>query len=178
MKQGLAILFVFLSLIGFSQNDTPAAYNYGGKQHFIISGTGGYGTILPTNPFVKGDNLLGEPMERYRFASVKALWQNPGYTDWQKIYKGPYYGFGISLGDFFNPDEVGYPVSTYGVLGIPIIRFRRLEAFSEFQFGIASNWKKYDPDKNPYNIVIGGGLTVHLDIAMKMHYNLNLSSIN
>ena len=168
MRVRLVIVFMLLSFYGFSQGSGETKK----EQNFILSGACGYGSILPTNPFVKGENSLGEPMENYRFFSLKALWQNPGYTDWQKVYKGPYYGLGLSLGDFYNPEEVGYPVSYYGALGIPVFRYQFMSAFTEFQFGMTSNWEKYDSVENPYNIVIGGGLTVHLDIAMKLYFHL------
>ena len=150
------------------------------KQYPTISFNYAYGNVLHTNPFVKGENKLGEPIENYQAFTLKVLWQNPGYTDWQKVYKGPYYGIGITIGDFFNPDEIGYPISYYGILGIPIYRWSKLELFTEFQFGLTSNWVKYDSITNPYNIVIGGGLTVHLNIGINGSYpitkNLDLGA--
>ena len=170
MKITLLLVGLFFAFAGFSQEVDNELTE---KQNFIISAAYGNGSTMATNPFVEGDNLQGKPIENYQFFSLKALWQNPGYKDWQKVYKGPYYGFGFSIGDFYNPKEIGYPISCYGVLGIPIFRLKKLELFSEAQFGFAANWKAYDSIANPKNIVIGGGLTVHLDIALKMHYNLN-----
>jgi len=113
MKIVLLIIGLLLAFGGFSQSvDNKLAE----KQNFIISAAYGNGSILATNPFVEGDNLQGKPIENYQFFSLKALWQNPGYKDWQKVYKGPYYGFGFSIGDFYNPKEIGYPISCYGVL--------------------------------------------------------------
>jgi hypothetical protein len=143
------------------------------QTHFSITGTYGFGNVLPTSPFVQGDNLYGKPIETYQYLSVKALWQNPGYTHWQRVYRSPYYGIGLSKGDFFNSQEVGYPISCYGILGLPIKRWNNLEAFTEFQFGITGNWEHYDSITNPMNIVIGGSLTVHLDIGFKVLYNID-----
>ncbi|NLA25112.1 MAG: acyloxyacyl hydrolase [Bacteroidales bacterium] len=123
--------------------------------------------------FVKGDNLQNSPIKHYRSLSFKALWQNPGYADWQKVYKGPYYGFGLSMGDFGNPSEIGYPVSLYGVLGIPIVRQKKLELFTEIQFGIANNWRYYNPITNPKNFAVGGAFTLHLDLGLKMFYSVS-----
>lgn len=131
------------------------------------------GRVLPTNPFVQGDNLLGKPINSYRSISLKMLWQNPGYTEWQRVYRAPYYGFGFFTADFYDPEELGNPLSVYGVLGVPVKRFKKLEIYSEFQFGLAFNWKKYDSITNPKNLAIGGGMTVHLDIALKAAYPLN-----
>lgn len=138
--------------------------------HFLLSGAYGHGKVLPTTPFVQGDNLKGEPIENYQFFSAKAIWQNPGYRHWQRVYRSPYYGVGLSLGDFSNPQEVGSPISCYGILGIPVKRWNNLETYTEFQYGMTGNWKHYDSITNPKNVVIGGGLTVHLDVAMKLFY--------
>lgn len=167
---------IIISIIGFvlcisciAQENTTIK-----KQQYVSLSTAyGRGNVMPTSPFVQGDNLNGKPIDAYQYFSLKTLWQNPGYTHWQKVYRSPYYGFGLSVGDFYNSNEVGYPVSCYGILGIPIKRWKKLEAFTEFQFGVAGNWKHYDSISNPMNIVIGGGLTVHLDVGLKLIYSLN-----
>lgn len=167
---------IFLSLIlimwiscGFSQTDTNPVKH---KNYPSISANYQNGHIIQTNDFVKGDNLSGKPLENYQAFTIKMLWQNPGYQDWQKIYRVPYYGAGLSVGDFYNPQEIGYPISVYGILGIPIKRWEKLELYSEFQFGIAFNWEHYDSITNPKNLVIGGGLTVHLNIGIHAFYPL------
>ena len=150
------------------------------KNYFSISASYQPGTIMPTTDFVKGDNLAGHPLEKYESYSVKMLWQNPGYTDWQKVFRVPYYGAGVSLGNFFNPEEIGYPVSVYGILGIPVFRVKKFELYSEMQFGVAFNWEKYDSITNPKNKVIGGGMTVHLNLGLNAFYpvtkNLDLGA--
>lgn len=150
------------------------------KNYFSISTSYQPGTIMPTTDFVKGDNLAGHPLEKYENYSVKMLWQNPGYTDWQKVFRMPYYGAGVSLGNFFNPEEIGYPVSVYGILGIPVFRVKKFELYSEMQFGVAFNWEKYDSITNPKNKVIGGGMTVHLNLGLNAFYpvtkNLDLGA--
>lgn len=176
MKLIITIFTFLLCLSADAQNNLVESK----KQYFNIGANYSLGKIIPTTDFVKGDNLLGKHLDKFQSFTLKALWQNPGYTDWQKVYHGPYYGIGISLSDFFNPKEVGYPVSSFGVLGIPIIRLKKLELYSEFQFGLTSNWEHYDSITNPKNLVIGGGLSVHLKIGMNLFYpitkNLDLGS--
>jgi hypothetical protein len=128
--------------------------------------------VLPTNEFVRGDNLAGVPVDRYRHLSFKVLWQNPGYQEWQRIYRVPYYGFGFFMADFYNPLEIGYPASFYGILGIPIFRLQHFFLYSEFQFGITANWQHYHEESNPKNIAVGGGMTVHVDGGLRAFYAL------
>ena len=169
MRINILVILLFSILTGYSQTDTV---KIGKKQFPGISVNYLYGNIIPTTDFVKGDNLMGKPLKHYQSFTLKVLWQNPGYTDWQKVYRGPYYGGGLTVGDFFNPDELGYPISLYGVLGIPIKRWEKLELYSEFQFGIAWNWEHYDSITNPKNLVIGGGLTVHLSLGINVFYHV------
>lgn len=143
------------------------------KQHFLVSGSYGYGNVIPLTDFVRGDNLQNVPIDRFKYYSVKLLWQNPGYTHWQRVFRSPYYGIGYTYGTFFNEKEVGTPMSGYGILGIPWFRTNNLAFYSEFQFGMTFNWEKYDPVTNPKNLVVGGGITLHLDIGLKLKYHMN-----
>jgi len=164
----LIIALLFTQSI-FAQTDSTQLKK---KQYPAFSLNFASGRIIPSTDFVRGDNLTGEPISHYQAYSFKALWQNPGYQNWQKLYKCPYYGVGVSMGNFFNAEEIGYPVSVYGVLGIPIKRWNKLELFSEFQFGLAVGWNHYDSISNPKNLVIGGGMTVHLNIGVNAVYHL------
>lgn len=172
--------FIFLLIISKQSFSQSKLKTFIDTQHPILAGNFQHGNIIPTTDFVKGDNLIGKPLDTYEAYTVKLLWQNPGYTDWQKVYRGPYYGGGFSYNQFFNEEEIGNPVSVYGILGIPVIRFKKLELYSEFQFGMAFNWEKYDSIYNPKNLVIGGSMTIHLNIGLNAFYpitkNLDLGA--
>lgn len=169
MKFVLIFLLIALSLRGFSQSDTSDSKQ---KNYPGFAANYQYGNIIPTQDFIKGDNLSGKPLTHYEAYTLKFLWQNPGYTNWQKVYRCPYYGGGLTLSEFFNPVEVGNPVSVYGILGLPVMRLKRLELYSEFQFGMAFNWKHYDSLTNPKNLVVGGSMTVHVSAGMHAFYHV------
>ncbi len=163
------ISLVFIQPLNIiAQSDSAKKKNYS-----FISANYSNGKILPTNEFVKGENQYDVPMINYQSATIKLAWQNPGYTNWQKVFNAPYYGLGYYIGDFLNPSEVGYPMAMYGFLGIPIKRWKKIEIYSEFQFGVAWNWQHYDSVTNPNNIAIGGGLTVYLDIGVNATYAIS-----
>ncbi len=169
MKMVFLSLLTLVSLSGFAQEDTTQVKK---RQYPAVSVNFASGKILPTTDFVRGDNLSGAPITRYQAYSLKALWQNPGYRDWQKVYRCPYYGMGVTMGNFFNEAEIGHPVSVYGILGIPIKRWKKAELYSEFQFGLAVGWNHYDSITNPKNLVIGGGMTVHLNLGVNALFHL------
>ncbi len=144
-----------------------------GKNHLGVGFSYQKGRILPTTDFVMGDNSTMMPMKKFQSVTLKLLWQNPGYTTWQRVYNIPYYGLGFSYSDFANPVEVGNPVSVFGVFGVPVVSNSKLRIYSEFQFGIAGNWRHYDSVTNSKNLAIGGNLTVHLNIGFNAYYKIS-----
>ncbi len=170
MKNLIILLLVMSLQCMASGQDTGRTQR---KNFAAVSVSFEKGNIIPTTGFVRGDNLLGKQLKNFTSISIKTVWQNPGYREWQRIYRGPYYGAGISISYFEDSKEVGNPVSVFGILGIPVKRWNRLEIYPEFQFGIACNWVKYDSITNPKNLVIGGGLTVHLNIGIQAFYAVN-----
>lgn len=163
------LLIIFISLVFFVARSQEAERKPSTRDYPSLSMAFVPAHILPTNPFVKGDNLGNVPLTHMSAVGMKLLWQNPGYREWQRVYHIPYYGLGFSMMNF-HTEELGMPRSAYGVLGIPIVRFKKLEIYSEFQFGTAWGWHKYDSVSNPKNIAVGGGMTVHLDVGLKMFY--------
>jgi len=163
----LIILLIIIPFISIAQSGSTGIKK---KQYPFLSLNYHYGGIIPNNDFVRGVNMFGEPMTRYQSVSLKLGWQNPGYTEWQRIYKGPTYGIGFLVGDLFNPVELGYPMALYGFFGIPVLRIKKLTFFTEFQFGFAWNWQHYDEIENPNNIAVGSDLTLYVDVGLNAFY--------
>ena len=156
------LIFLFLQGVCLAQNESAKLKT---KDYIFLSLNYHQGTIMPTNPFVKGENETGLPIDKYRGASFKLGWQNPGYTQWQRVYHAPYYGIGFWTGDF-NSRELGNPMALYGFLGIPLFRLKWMELYADLQFGTAWHWRYYDSITNPNNIAIGGSMTVYIDVGL------------
>lgn len=161
-------MLTFYSLMSFAQPDSMQIPN---KNFYFVSANYHSGTVIPTNEFLEGDNLKGEPIDIFQSGTIKIGIQNPGYTDWQKVYNSPYYGLGYYMADF-HTEELGTPMAVFGFFGFPIKRWSKVEIVSEFQFGMAWHWNDFDEETNPKNIAIGGPITVHLDIGVLAYYNL------
>lgn len=167
-KTASIILLLILHTLTFAQEAADKK-----SQFRQISLDINLGDIMPTTEFAEGDNLKGAPLTKYESYSLRMLWQNPGYTHWQKVFRAPYYGFGVTLNNFFNERELGYPVSVYGIFGVPIKRWNRFQLYSEFQYGMAFGWKHYDRDNNELNLAIGSPITVHVSGGLNGYYNIS-----
>lgn len=165
----LMIVFIFVLELCSAQTQT--------KEHkyssLVVKPQLGY--IIPTNDFVRGENNTNEQMSLFQSTSLQMLWQTPDSSKWKMIYQAPYYGVGTMVSNYFNAEEVGVPVSLYGVLGIPITRMQKLELYSELQFGIAYGWQPYDLEKNPNNIALGGRITAHVSAGFNLLYPITKS---
>ena len=166
MKCFWLISFSLLSLFSYAQRENKIFKN---KQYPGLSFNYSYGSVIPSNDFVRGENLAGTPITRFSSTTAKLFWQNPGYQEWQKVYKCPYYGVGFYFGQFFT-EEIGNPYSIFGFFGIPTLRLKKLEIYSDLEFGIAWHWNHYDPINNPMNLAIGSGLTVYVNAGFNMVY--------
>lgn len=162
----LTILFI-IPLYSMAQSVTPVLRQ---KNYTFIGINYHDGNILPTNDFVRGKNLSGKPLKSYNSLALKFGWQNPGYTNWQKIYHVPYYGLGLYMANFNNAIEMGNPMALYGFFGIPIFRLKKLEMYTELQLGAAFNPTHYDSLSNPMNIAIGSFFTLYVDVGLNVVY--------
>jgi len=167
MKKFFSIIFIISALQCYSQTDTDPVKS---KNYRSISLNYQNGYIVPLSDFIKGDNLLGKPLNSYQSYAFKWIWQNPGYSNWQKVFHVPYYGVGLTIGDFDDPKEIGYPVSLFGIFSIPIKRWKKLELYSEIQYGLSGNWKYYNPVTNPKNLVVSGYFTFHASAGINAFY--------
>lgn len=157
-------------LLGITTTRTSNAQN---KQYRNISVKPHLGTILQTNDFVGGDNQKKEELTNYSAFEAQLLWQTPDTTDWHYLYRLPYYGFGISVHNFYNKTEIGVPFSGFGVLGIPIVLKDKFELYNELQFGGTYGWKIYDSITNPANNTMGSRFTAHMSFGFTASYKLN-----
>ncbi len=161
------IIYFFTPFNISAQSESPLLKQ---KQYSFLSINYHDGNIMPTNDFVRGENSKGNPIDSYNSLAIKFGWQNPGYTDWQKIYKAPYYGMGYYAANFNNSIEIGNPMALYGFFGIPVFRLKKLELYSELQLGVAWNWEHYDSLNNPSNIAIGSDIMLYVDVGVNAFY--------
>jgi hypothetical protein len=130
------------------------------------------GYIFPTNDFLRGTNFEAARINAFRTFSLKFSTQTTGDKLWQQLYKYPNWGFGVSVIDFYNPEEIGVPVAVYGFFNAPFKRWNKLTFNYEIEFGATFNWKSFNPVTNKYNIATGAGESFMIDAGLNLEYNL------
>jgi len=148
-----------------SENEFPGASHY-------LRGAYQYGWVLGTNDFLKGDNLSGEPIDRFQSVRIEFGWQTDGSKDWHHAYNFPSFGLGLYGADLNNDEELGKPTSLYGFFSWPMARTGRWQFNFELAFGFTNDWQPYDPVNNPKNVAMGLGRSVHIEVGANAEFRL------
>lgn len=180
----LAVLSAMLFLSNSIYAQKWASHHFSGTrqdttsfaQRFIhkIGVEGRMGHIFQTNPFLEGDNHLGESMKNVYSGHLKYSFQMRPHTTADKAYIGAYQGIGLGYFDFGNKKEIGSPLALYLFQGGRIAQFSpRLSLNYEWNFGISFNWKPYDDYDNPENMIIGSKANAYLNANLYLNWALS-----
>ena len=166
----LLFLMIFLSHVLKGQQSKVDSF----FTHTPIFIRGGFqtGNVLPTNSFVRGDNLLNDTINAYHSFSLLLLKQTIGNRLWEQLYGYPVYGVGIYTAFFNDKKELGVPYSLFGFFSGPFYRLNKFSFNYEMGLGITFNWKHFDPVKNPYNIAISAEESTYLEAGLNLEYQL------
>ena len=136
--------------------------------YLAVNGTGG--TVFGTNEFVRGDRRI--PF--YGSASIKYALCSLG-DDWQDIAYGmPYYGLGAYTAAFGRDDDLGRPFSLYLFQGATLSQLsRRVGLRYEWNLGVSTHWKYYDPFDNPDNVALGSEVNAHVGVNLYLKFYLS-----
>ncbi|NLC49396.1 MAG: acyloxyacyl hydrolase [Bacteroidales bacterium] len=176
-KVGRALLLFCLSMLFvtnlLSQSSTDSAFN---SRPYIyqlsIEGRPGY--IFRINPFLKGENMDGQPIKHLYSTHLKYSFQFQPTSYVNKIYRGVYQGIGLSHYNFGKSTEIGNPLALYLFQGATITQFSpRLSLNYEWNFGLSAGWKPYDKESNPNNGMIGSKLNAYMNANFYLKHRLS-----
>jgi len=139
---------------------------------FLIKGSYQLGKVLPTNDFIRGNNLGKQIIEDYTSFSVLLLKQTTGAKLWEQVFAYPVYGIGFYTAFFDETTALGNPISVYGYFSGPFVRFQKLSFNYDLGLGLAFNWNDFNPVNNPDNISIGADRSVHMEAGVNLEYQL------
>ena len=153
----LPSFFCFLSLFSLhgQERDTLSRLYWRDMVHGFALDFRSAG-ILPTSPFLRGDNPKETPVCRAFSGHAKYAfcYRNGSFLD--RLYGGVYQGVGIGLYTFGETEWLGNPVTFYLFQGARIASIGRQISFNyEWNFGLSAGWHPYHPDKNPANKIMG-----------------------
>ncbi len=173
LKRKHFLLFILLSpIFGYGQIYPAAikeqASEYAGNP-LVLQVDFESGGMLPNNEEVR-QNF--DP-NQFNGINFRLGWQTRrGF--YNKLYNYPIYGIGF-YSSKFKYKEFGNPYAIYGFVAIPL-RERSLNRWNfsyRIGFGVASNFKHFDEESNPLNILIGSRRNCYIDFGAQAHYTLN-----
>lgn len=130
--------------------------------------------IIPTNPFLDGDNYYMQPIRRATSTHLKYSFkfQSGSFTD--RIYRGVYQGIGIGYFNLGDKKELGNPLALYLFQGARIAQIiPRLSFNYEWNFGVSFGWKPYNNELNRYNMIIGSKANAYLNTNFYLSWMLS-----
>jgi hypothetical protein len=129
--------------------------------------------IIPTNPFLKGDNNQFKALKGAYSAHLRYAFKFSSSSYADHIYGGPYQGIGVAYYDFGDRQEIGNPATVYLLQGGRLARFSRASLNYEWNFGLSAGWTPYDIDTNPNNVIIGSKINAYLNTNFYLNWVLS-----
>lgn len=133
-------------------------------------------SVLPTNSFVKGDNVCNQRVNMTLTTTLRGDFSFNPRSRWGMLYPDAYQGIGMDVRTLFAPDLLGVPVSLYIFQGNPFKHFSRsLWLGYEWRFGAAFGWADRNGDYynlGLYNAAISTRVTAHMGVSLKLYYQL------
>lgn len=111
----------------------------------------------------------------YNGLNLKIGWKIQRSDDqYFTLYNNPIYGIGF-YSSTFHTDIIGSPYAIYGFVQSPFGELQNRGWAFDYRIGlgISGNFKTYDPEDNPLNVVIGAKNNVFIDFGIRSLYKLN-----
>lgn len=132
------------------------------------------GYVFPSNPFLKGDNNNGKPIDFTYSTHLKYSFHFQPHSYVNKIYRGVYQGIGIAHYYLDNSAEMGNPIALYLFQGATMANFSpRLSLNYEWNFGISAGWKPYNRETNDFNRMTGSKLNAYMNVNFYLKHSLS-----
>ena len=129
--------------------------------------------VFPTRSFFTGDNAAGKPINTALSAHLKYAFRFSPDSRLGRLYPYAYQGIGVAYNTFFNSSEVGTPVAVYAFQGSRIAKLAPgLTLDYEWNFGASFGWKRYNPETNYYNDVVGSRINAYINAGFFLNWQV------
>lgn len=164
MRRSLLLFLLCLFNWGFGQEQLNG---------FAIGVRPEVGTIIPhrvlMNHLVQG---------RTKGVNVHFLKQTDGEKTWHHSYNFPKLGGGVYATDFGHDEVLGVGIGGYGVLYLPVVRYKRWGLSGKTGAGIAYVSKIFDQERNPKNNVISSHINSLIMLGLEVERRLDVGALN
>lgn len=134
-----------------------------------------FSLMFETGPMIPKNTDWGEFINNglnYSALDLRIGFKNTQKTIYNRIYRYPTYGLGLYTATFKN-NYIGKPNAVYAFADLPFTKtyLKGRLSYSYFAaFGIAFNFKPFDPDFNPTNRFIGSYRNGYVHLGFSMRY--------
>ncbi|MGJ1263851.1 acyloxyacyl hydrolase [Sphingobacterium spiritivorum] len=111
----------------------------------------------------------------YNGVNLRVGWQTQRSKDiYHQLYNYPIYGVGL-YSSTFNTNIIGSPYALYGFVIVPIHPKNDKRWTYEYRIalGLSGNFKPYNEETNPLNLVIGTKNNVFIDFGFRAKYKFH-----
>lgn len=130
--------------------------------------------VLPTISFFEGENLKQKSFKQGFSGHLKYSFRLPEGTLGNQIYSETYQGLGVSIFEFGNKRELGFPIAIYLFQRSRIARLNSyVDLNYEWNFGLSTKWKYYNIESNPHNSAIGSQVNAYLSVGTYINWKFD-----
>ncbi|MDR2037978.1 MAG: acyloxyacyl hydrolase [Bacteroidales bacterium] len=159
-------------------------------QHHVTFGIQDTASVAPRKVFFSVHAQQGSLLKTHKTDIVanyyvgldlRIGWQTDDFQKniFDRSYRYPYYGIGYYMGNMNgivlgNDEQSGFgrPAALYAFFGAPIYRGKWFQVKYDISAGISYNFNSYDPQVNPYNILVGSKNNAYINFGFESVFSL------
>lgn len=123
--------------------------------------------VLPSSPFYQGYDNNDLKVKNSFSGHLKYIFTLPSETLGHQVFPNTHQGLGLAYFDFGHTQEYGKPIATYLFQNAEITHFNKsLSLAYEWNFGLSTGWRPYDPERNPRNLVVGSRENAYINLGL------------
>lgn len=155
----------------FSQKDSIGSARKGYSHHLAIEFRPA--SVLASSPFYKEHEASEQQIRSLFSGHLKYSFALPAGTLGRQVFPNTQQGIGVAYFNFTGGDEFGNPVATYLFQNAEIADLGKgISLGYEWNFGLSTGWKPYDPFINPRNLTVGSRENAYISLGMFMKWRI------
>ncbi|MCA1764257.1 MAG: acyloxyacyl hydrolase [Cryomorphaceae bacterium] len=95
-----------------------------------------------------------------------------GKNPWEEVFGYPTYGIGLFYTTLGNDEIHGRELAVFPYMKFRILGKEKLNLSGLMGLGLGYVTKSYDPERNPFNVVIGSKFNIHFQASLLVRYQL------